>query len=192
MAITFDGPAKLAILSAGTVVLSVPDLYSRWKDWVVAGNAQFLPALSPVGGDPIDPGAGTEIPLYAFLTNGWRVRPQEASHTLAVTGGVLLVDGGGDPFVSTLGSFVVRVNYQQPVQAITVASGSGLSATQDERLARIEKFLRNKQVTDAATGKMTVFDDDGSTVLAEGDLFEDAAGTQPYQGQGAERRERLA
>lgn len=74
---------------------------------------------------------------------------------------------------------------------IVVASGSGLSTSQDERLARIEKFLRNKTITDPVTGKQTVFDDDGSTVLAEGDLFEDAAGTIPYTGGGAERRERL-
>lgn len=75
---------------------------------------------------------------------------------------------------------------------IQISSGSGLSTPQDERLTRIEKFLRNKQITDPATGKMTVFDDDGSTVLAEGDLFQDAAGTVPYAGAGAERRERLA
>lgn len=75
---------------------------------------------------------------------------------------------------------------------IQVVSGSGLSTAQDDRLTRIEKFLRNKQITDPATGKMTVFDDDGSTVLAQGNLFEDAAGTAPYTGNGAERRERLA
>jgi hypothetical protein len=73
-----------------------------------------------------------------------------------------------------------------------VSVGSGLSTPQDERLARIEKFLRNKRITDPTTGTQTVFDDDGSTVLVEGDLFEDAAGTQPYRGQGAERAERLA
>jgi hypothetical protein len=129
MPITFDGPTKLAILSAGTTELDVADLYSRWKDWVAAGNAQYLEMFRPVGGEPIDPGAGTSIPLYAFLVNGWRVRPQEAGHTLAVGGGVLLVDGGGDPFVNTLGSFIVRVSYQQPVQAITVATAGGGGAS---------------------------------------------------------------
>lgn len=75
---------------------------------------------------------------------------------------------------------------------IMVSSGSGLSNSQDERLARIEKFLRNKRITDPVTGKQTVFDDDNTTVLGEGDLFEDVAGSQPYRGQGAERAERLA
>ena len=58
-------------------------------------------------------------------------------------------------------------------------------------LALVLKLLRNKQVTNPSTGRMTVYDDDGSTVLLEGNLFEDAAGAQPYRGQGAERRERL-
>lgn len=60
------------------------------------------------------------------------------------------------------------------------------------RVGLVEKLLRNKQITDPVFGTNTVFDDDGTTVLVSGDLFEDAAGTQPYRGQGAERRERLA
>jgi hypothetical protein len=60
-----------------------------------------------------------------FLTNGWRIRPQEANHTLNVNDGVLVVAGGGDPFVNTLGGYVVRINYSQPVQAITVSTGGG-------------------------------------------------------------------
>lgn len=129
MAITFDGANKLMMLSSGTAELNVSDIYSRWKDWVLlSDNSKYLPAFGPVGGDPIDAGTGTAIPFYDFLLNGWRVRPQEANHTLNVTGAVLLVDGGGDPFVNTLGAYTVRINYQQPVQAITVTSGAGVTA----------------------------------------------------------------
>lgn len=196
MAITFDGPSKVITLTSGTTSLGVRDLWSRWVDWLLTGdNSKYPLAFEQVGGNDIDPGAGTTIPIYAFLKNGWKLKPQEANHTLNVSDGVLLVDGGGDPFVNTSGSFVVRINYQQPVQAITVATGGGgggLTIPQDERLARIEKFLRNKRITNPASGKQTIFDDDGSTILGEGDLFEDADGTQPYRGQGAERAERLA
>jgi hypothetical protein len=126
---TFDGENKLVTLSSS--LLGVRDLWSRWQDWwLTDDNSKYLRALDTVGGNSIDPGAGTSIPIYAFLTNGWRIRPQESSHTLNVGDGVLLVEGGGDPFVNTAGSYVVRVNYQQPVQAITVATGgsSGASA----------------------------------------------------------------
>jgi hypothetical protein len=69
--------------------------------------------------------------------------------------------------------------------------GGGLTVSQDARLTRIEKILRNKLITDPATGTMRLYDDDGTTLLLEADVFQDAAGTTPYQGQGAERRERL-
>lgn len=133
MAITFNAATKIASLSAGTTSLSVRDLWSRWVDWwLTSSNSGIAPvAMAQVGGDDIDAGAGTKIPIYVFLQNGWRVRPQEANHTLNVTDGILLVDGGGDPFVNTVGSFVVRINYQQPVQAIsfTADGGGGTPAT---------------------------------------------------------------
>ena len=124
MAIVFDGPNKLISLASDS--LSVIDLWSRWCDWsAVSDNSKYLPAFKQVGGDPIDLTAGTSIPIYCFMQNGWKIKPQESNHTLSVTGGVLLVEGGGDPFVNTTGSFVVRINYSQPVQAITVATGGG-------------------------------------------------------------------
>ena len=73
----------------------------------------------------------------------------------------------------------------------THAMLTALLASCPADLALVLKLLRNKQVTNPSTGRMTVYDDDGSTVLLEGNLFEDAAGVQPYRGQGAERRERL-
>lgn len=126
MAISFDGATKRITLSAGTTSLGVRDLWSRWVDWLLTGdNSKYPLAFSTVGGDTIDPTAGTSVPIYAFLQNGWRIKPQEANHTLNVSDGILLVAGGGDPFVNTDGSYVVRINYQQPVQAITVSTGGG-------------------------------------------------------------------
>lgn len=123
MSYTFDGPNKRINLSAGTTNMSVRDVWSRWVDWIaLSDNAKYLPAFETVGGNDIDPGSGTKIPIYAFLVNGWKIKPQEADHTLNVTDGVLLVDGGGDPFVNTTGSYVVRINYQQPVQGISFST----------------------------------------------------------------------
>jgi len=151
MAINFDGAERLITLTAGTVTLDVHDLYSRWKDWQKVGdNAKHAIAFETVGGDDIDPGVGTKVPLYAFLVNGWRIKPQEASHTLAVTAGILLVDGGGDPFVDTLGAYIVRINYQQPVQAIKVESGtSGLTPTESAQLGVIQEVEDKVDIVDA-------------------------------------------
>ena len=118
MAFTFDATNKLIILSTGTVSFSLADLWTAWKDWVYLGNAGAARALDYVGGEPINPAEGTVVSLYLFLLNDWKIRPYEGDHTLVVTGGTLIGPRGGDPFVSTLGDFTVRIRYEQPVQAI--------------------------------------------------------------------------
>lgn len=129
-------------------------MWSAWKEWLLAGNAQYALAMDTVGGDPIDPTAGTLIPLYLFLKNGWKIKPMESDHTLAVTGGVLVVEGGGDPFISTIGDYTVRIVYQQPVQALgySTSGGSGASADEvvtalfaDPRMLTLAKFLALRQ-----------------------------------------------
>ena len=131
----FDGPNKLVILSSST--LNLQGLWSEWKDWLLAGNAQYALAFDTVGGEPIDPTAGTMVPLYLFVLNGWKIRPMEADHTLNVTNGTLVVSGGGDPFVSTLGDCTVRIRYQQPVQAIGYSTSGGAAVDYDQIAAAV-------------------------------------------------------
>lgn len=126
MGYTFDGVNKRIILTSGTTSVSVRDLWSRWVDWFCTDdNSKYPVAFTCLGGDDIDPSSGTKIPAYVFLQNSWKIRPQEANHTLNITDGILLVSGGGDPFVNTLGSYIIRINYQQPVQAISFSTGEG-------------------------------------------------------------------
>jgi hypothetical protein len=58
-------------------------------------------------------------------------------------------------------------------------------------LTLIYKILKNKTITDPATGAMTVYDDDDTAVLFTANIFQDAAGVTPYADKGADRRERL-
>lgn len=50
----------------------------------------------------------------------------------------------------------------------------------------------HRVVTDPAAGTYTVYDTDDTTVLYVADLWENAAGSIPYAGSGAERRDRFA
>lgn len=59
------------------------------------------------------------------------------------------------------------------------------------KIALLEKILRNKTITDPDTGEFVLYDNDGTSELFRVPLWEDKAGTQPYRGQGGERRERL-
>lgn len=146
-AVTFTGSTKRIVCDAANTSLDVRALYTEWVDWALLGsNLRFLPAFITQGYTTIDPGAGTKIPAYAYLINGWRVRPQEANHTLDVNGGVLLVDGGGDPFVNTLGAYTVRVNYQQPVQAIVVNTAGTIAPTQDQIKSAVQQSLIDKSL----------------------------------------------
>lgn len=54
-----------------------------------------------------------------------------------------------------------------------------------------KKVLINRTETNPTTGIMTVYDDDDTTSLLSGNLYEDVGATQTYRGQGAERRNRL-
>ncbi len=100
---TFDGPSKLIILNSGVTEVDVDDLYSRWVDWVaVQEHSRFLPAIRYVGGDAIS--ATKNLGITFFLMNDWRIRPQEASHTLRVNGNLYTDPSGFSPFVPTVGS----------------------------------------------------------------------------------------
>lgn len=52
-------------------------------------------------------------------------------------------------------------------------------------------IAHNRVVTDPAAGTFTVYDTDDTTVLYTAALWQDADGTVPYAGSGAERRDRL-
>ncbi len=125
MALSFNGVTKVISITTDTT-LDVMDLWSRWVDWFLTDdNSKYELAMSQVGGNDIDVVAGTSIPIYIYLLNGWKIKPKEASHTLAVTNGILLTDDSSDPFTNTSGTYMIRINYQQPVQALTVATGGG-------------------------------------------------------------------
>lgn len=109
---TFNGTTKRVTLPSGMVTLDLIDLYSRFKEWILAGHAECLLAFSTVGGEI------AEIPLYLFMQNGWLIVPQSADHVLNVTNGILVGQGAADPFTDPAGSYKIRINRQVPGIAI--------------------------------------------------------------------------
>ena len=137
MAYTFDGSAKRITL-IGITTLDLIDLHSRWKDWVLAGNAECLVAFGAVGGDI------PAIPLYLFLKNGWKIIPQSADHVLVVTQGILETSDGSDPFVDPAGTYKIRINRQTPGIAIGYSTSGAAAPTASENAAAV---LAQAQVT---------------------------------------------
>lgn len=84
--VTFDGASKIIQVDPGVVQLDIQEVYSEWKRWVrQSDNTKWLAAFDVVGGD--DLGGGLTAPIYHFLTNGWRIRPDDTSgaHTLFIS-----------------------------------------------------------------------------------------------------------
>jgi hypothetical protein len=114
--VSFDGETRIITVHPDIVELSVrSDLYSAWKRWVILrDNSKWPVAFRVVGGDPT---VGQNfISPYFFLMNGWKIKPDERDHTLTIDG-TLLVDGGGDPFMDTIGDYNVRVIATIPMEA---------------------------------------------------------------------------
>lgn len=126
--VTVDFSNSIIIMDPAATTYDVQAVYSYWKDQVLVGsNAQYNFAFSIVGGNTTS--APNSIPFYTFLENGWKVRPDEADHTLSVVSGILLSADGTDPFIDTIGAYTVRINFQQPVQAIAVSTSGGGGAS---------------------------------------------------------------
>ena len=94
--VSFIGDTREIVVGAASSAFNIQFVYSFWKQWIREGNAQYLPAFRPVGGD--DLGADNRIAFYAFLANNWRVRVPAELDDLLVTGGVLLTEELDNPF----------------------------------------------------------------------------------------------
>lgn len=107
-----DTTVKLFIAKPGVVAFDVKvDFYSDAKEhWLAGGTAfGFDFPIRTVGGDPF--GGGLFAGDLYFLRGGWKIRPDEADHTLSVTGNLFLDEGEtGGIFVPTVGDFTVLAN----------------------------------------------------------------------------------
>jgi hypothetical protein len=151
--VTFDYANSLIIMDSGSLEYSVPEVYSSWKDDILlTTNAQYDFAFDQLGGNTIS--GATAVPFYTFLNSidGWKIRPDEADHTLNVTDGIIVTNNSSDPFVDTLGAYTVRINYQQPVQAITVSTGGGGGATAADIWAYATRTLSASGVSAIQSG----------------------------------------
>ena len=107
---TVDTNARLFIAKPGVTTVDVKtDLYSDAKEhWLSGGVAMgFKFPIRSVAGDPTSSGF---VEPFFFLGDGWRIRPQEADHTLVLTGNLELDEGEtGDLVVPTVGDYTVLV-----------------------------------------------------------------------------------
>lgn len=129
--ISFDGPSKTITIGYDGPVTEVDaaDIYSRWKDWVLAGNAQFQPAFGEsVGGNSL--GGAVALSGYYFLRNdlGWKLKPSEQDYEVQVAGDIYPADTDTVTYpwvVAPDGDFTVLFTFQRSAASMVVAGSGG-------------------------------------------------------------------
>lgn len=124
MAIIFNGIDRLIEVTDPLIFdLDVEDdIYSRWKDWAQASeaNAGYAPALRTFGGDATK--VGQTAPKYFFLQNYWRV----------------FINNGN---VVSVGLNLYTDDYITPY---IVGAGSGISDTNSDAVNVNEEDIKNQ------------------------------------------------
>ena len=135
-------------------------------------------------------GGGLQVGITVTLNNAkiaFEGRAGPATIQMRVSGGNLVA-------IDDLGADLDPVEPTAFTQVVIAQSSSATISNltvMEAAVQLVEKIFRNRQITDPASGQLTIYDDDSITPLLEGQLYEDALGTITYRGRGAERRERL-
>ena len=155
--VTFDS-VNLRIVeidAAGDNVLNAQEIYSEWKDWLLADPQRqgLPPAFSIVSDSDVRPGQ-TSVPYFFMRTDlGWKLRLAESSHKLTIIGNMLAFGGVGSIQVPTLGAFNTQLETEISPQVLVINSGSGLSAAEQTQLREMYKRLA-LDVTDPYTEEL--------------------------------------
>lgn len=119
----FDGFGKKIFVNDGVTSVSIPDMYSRWCDWLTReDNAKFSQAMRVSGYDPI-PGGFTGATF--FMTNGWRV---VYDPNLTAINGVLYSDVDGTPYWSSTGNQIYPATVSALVNTALTTGGGATAA----------------------------------------------------------------
>lgn len=78
-----------------------------------------------------------------------------------------------------------------PQIILSAPTGTASNAAGPTQTDLIYKILSNKQALDPVTGKLTIWDDDGVTILYQANAWEDTAATIPYRGKALGRIDKL-
>lgn len=165
-------------LFEGTLLLAPGDTFIS-----IAGSNIADPAIQSI----IDMDSNGSDLVISKWSGDIRIDNSVASSNIAldIDSGLVVLDStciGGDIVIRGIGVLTDNSGVGFTVDKIGFIEGV------DVRLTR--KILSNRLETDPVTGVLTVYDDD-DTILVTCPVFEDIAGTQPYKGQGAERRNKL-
>lgn len=192
MKVTWDGVTHIGTIIEppnvdGVIQLDVRvDVWSSavvdWENSLLLRRHYFPLTYS---GGAIDPVTGDQQGALFTLNAPWKLQLYDATHELRLKG-VLRTSDGSRFWIPPPTADGYAVIADPPNDVVSILPD-------DETLLLIAKILRNRRETDPTVGKQRIYDDDSVTVLLEGDIYEDVAGTTPYDGTsvGIDRADRL-
>lgn len=144
----------LSIDSVGVDVLPVA-LYTEHRQrrrLNANGERLFSPMISAFGNEQI--GSNKFTPRFTNLASGVKIIPYDTTHNLLIRGSLISTEDrleGRDLFDRASLLSIVDVDYQPPqVEILTVNTGSGFTATQDDRLRELWQSLESAGVFSTA------------------------------------------
>jgi hypothetical protein len=129
--VVFDGLSRTISVVPGVTELDIKtDVYSAWKEWVLAVGSKWIPAIRTTGGDPTVVGqfAGD---IY-FLINDWKLLLDLTQ--VAVTG-VLFSDDFDSAYYTYDEVIQFPVQVSSIVNTVEVGGGGGGSAPSASEIA---------------------------------------------------------
>tara|TARA_R110000737_G_scaffold276756_1_gene283548 strand:+ start:773 stop:1249 length:477 start_codon:yes stop_codon:yes gene_type:complete len=151
---TFVGESLIVLLNNQNS-FTAEDMYSEWKEWVIADdNAKYEKAFDTTGGD--DVGSNQEIAPYFFLRNnsGWRIKMPAQNGELVLSGNLFPRDASQAMFIQAEGyDAFLRLEVSTRAVVITVpvpAEQEGLlTAEQSDKLDQIPLIRANTNLIPA-------------------------------------------
>lgn len=208
MPLSIDAPNKIIQITSPDTSVDLQTLHDFVEDYMASpvgmvndGTWAARPQnrgdiLVPEGKitDPSNPTVKSQI--IVILHPEWQIQFWGGSGYTRIFGGKLVGGVNDQPLkaTGTAGDITVLESPVDGITAVVETGVSGLTAEEKAQLAIIDvlrKVMVNRFVTDPNTGILTIYDDDNTTILYQGNIFEDAAAAQAYRGRGMERRDRL-
>jgi hypothetical protein len=185
--VQFDGPTRtIWILEGIEEVLVKEHLYSDWKEWIALyDHSKYLQAFETEGGRPV---SDTErLGDSYLLINDWVIRQKDSSTPVDIVGNLYAYDLNGDPkdpygndpnggrsinsVVSNIVNTIIITETEQ-VPSLSPEQEWIMKMAYEE--ARRSRAMQTNRVAitsvgegDAQVDTITVYDDDGTTVLYE-------------------------
>ena len=197
---TFDVPNKLMLVDSGVTEVTCQQTYDAAKLFEAEpANLYLLPVCKASGKEFLRQDGSKKVGITLTMLNDWRVQfPAATGPTVEIrqiTDGNFLAINQYQNVPIAASAYISVIIAQDSSPTIVESGVSGLTAQESTQLSIIDtlrKIHTNKFITDPTTGQLTIFDDDGVSVLYQGNIWEDAAAATAYRGRCLERRDALS